>query len=227
MRGAALLGVLDGLDRFQRGAGGVFLGLQHVHRSARRAGGVDAGAPRFVGEADEVRVGEAILELRHVRTLAVFQVQHRAPLHLDGLGLGSFVAAVGECDHRRPVVEIDAGVRHLAGGQHHQVGIDRGVLVEDQVPEVHLARTAAGDLVDLAFGEDDALGLGAAVEVLAHARHAQVRVHDNGIDLRVGILEVHCLLDAGGAAVARAVFQVLTAAIAARTALTGALYEHD
>ncbi len=184
MGGAALLDVLDGLDRLQRGAGGVFGGLQHVHRPAHRAGGIDAGAARLVREADEVRVGEAILELRHVRTLAVGQFEDRGSFERGALLLGFCITAFGLGVDFRPGVEIDTGVRHQTGGQHDQIGIGGGVFVEDQVLEVDLAGIPAGDFAGLALGEDHALLLGAAVEVLAHARHAQVLVHDHGVDRR-------------------------------------------
>src|SRR5512143_1581832 len=41
MGGATLRGVFARLDRFQCGAGGIFHGLRHVHRTAYRAGAVD------------------------------------------------------------------------------------------------------------------------------------------------------------------------------------------
>jgi hypothetical protein len=158
VRGAAQGGILDRLDGLQRGAGGVVGGLQHVHRAAHRTGGVDAGAARLVGEADEVRVGEAVLELRHVRALAVVQFEHRTVMHHDALRLGRFVTTLGGGDHRVPGFEVDAGVRHLAGGQHHQVGGDGVLFVEDQVLEgdraTHFRPLAARDLAGLALGED-------------------------------------------------------------------------
>ena len=119
MRGAAERGVLDRLDRLQRGAGGIFHRLHHVHRTAHRAGGVDAGAARFVGEADEVRIGEAVLQLRQIRALAVGQVE-------DGnrLDLPSAAPTSRRCG--QPLVDVHAGVRHLAGGEHHQVGVVDG-----------------------------------------------------------------------------------------------------
>jgi hypothetical protein len=147
VRGAAQGGILDRLDGLQRGAGGVVGGLQHVHRAAHRTGGVDAGAARLVGEADEVRIGEAVLELRHVRALAVVQFEHRTVMHHDALCLGRFVTTLGRGDHRVPGFEVDAGVRHLAGGQHHEVGGDGVLFVEDQVLEGH--RTAPSPPVTL------------------------------------------------------------------------------
>jgi len=56
VEGAALAGVLDGLDGLHGGAHGVFHGLLHVHGTAHGTGGIDAGAAGFVGEADEVGV---------------------------------------------------------------------------------------------------------------------------------------------------------------------------
>ena len=75
-----------------RGAHGVFARVRFVHGRAHGAGGVDAGAARLVGEADEVRIGEAVLEHRQVGSLAVGQVQ-----------------------------DLFGAVRHHARGQHHQV----------------------------------------------------------------------------------------------------------
>jgi hypothetical protein len=63
--------------------------------------------------------------------------------------------------------------------------------------------------------------LRAAVEILAHAGHAQVLVHHHGVDVGVLVLEVHRLLDAGAAAVAGAVGQVGAGIVA----LAGALDE--
>jgi len=69
MRGAAEAGVFDGLNGLERGAGGVFDGLLDIHRTAHRAGGVDAGAACFIREADEMRVIEAVFQMRQIRTL--------------------------------------------------------------------------------------------------------------------------------------------------------------
>ena len=221
MRGAADGGILDGLDCLQRGAGGVVGGLQDVHRASDRTRGIDAGAARFVGEADEVRVGEAMLELRNVRALAVVELEHRGSAHRVALELGLFVAAFGRGDDRVPGFEIDAGIGHLTRRQYHEVGGNGAFLVEDQILERHIATIAAGDLARLALGEDHAAFLCAAVEVFAHARHAQILVHDHGVDLGVLVLEVGRLLDAGAAAVSGAVGQVRASLVA----LTGALDE--
>jgi len=157
-----------------------------------------------------MRVGEAVHELRQVLALAIVQVKDG---HCFCLGL----VLVGQ-------VDIHPRVGHLAGGQHDEIGLYRDLFVEDQVVEIHPAGvTCRLDLGGTALGEDHALLLGAAVEVLAHAGHAQVRVHHDGVDFPVGILEVHRLLDAGGATMAGAVGQVSAALVP----LAGALNEND
>jgi hypothetical protein len=75
----------------------------------------------------------------------------------------------------------------------------------------------------LALGEDHAAFLGAAVEVFAHAGHAQILIHDHRVDRRVLVLEVGRLLDAGAAAVAGAIGQVGAGVVT----LAGALDEDD
>ena len=174
MRGAAERGVLDRLDRLQRGAGGVFGGLQHVHRPAHRAGGVDAGAARLVGEADEVRVGEAVLELRHVRALAVVQVEDGNLLHSTSAAwpprrrLG---CVTSRSSRRGSTPEF--GTWPVASTT--RSASMRASSSRIRSLEVDLAAVAAGSTFgDLALGEGHALLLRAAVEVLAHARHAQV-----------------------------------------------------
>ena len=66
MRGAAGSGVSTAWIAFIAAPVASSVAWQDVHRPAHRAGGVDAGAPRLVRKADEVRVGEAVPELRHV-----------------------------------------------------------------------------------------------------------------------------------------------------------------
>ena len=71
----AAFGHLDALDGFHRGTGAVLGGLHRVHRRVHGAGGVDACAAGLIGEADEVRVREAVPESRQVRSLAVVEVE--------------------------------------------------------------------------------------------------------------------------------------------------------
>ncbi len=120
MRGASEAGVLHRLNGLECRAGRVFGRLQHVHRTAHRACGVNAGAARFVGEADEVRIAEAVLQLRHVRPLAIVEVEHGDLLQLHLLLLGLFRAAFGSRHDGVPCFEIDARVRYLSSGKHHQ-----------------------------------------------------------------------------------------------------------
>ncbi len=217
MRGTPQLGVFQRLDRLQRSAGGVLARLRDVHRTAHRAGGVDAGAAGLIREADEVRVGEALLQLRHVLALTVGQVEDGNRLHFN---CGFFFRSCGQG------VDVDAGVRHLAGGQHDEVDVHhrRIGVAQNQVVEFHRAGVACGHhFGHLALGEDDAFFLRAAVEILAVAGRAQVGVNDGGVDRRIGVLEVHRLLDAGVAAESRAVGQMLAGGVA----LTGTLHKHD
>ncbi len=166
-----------------------------------------------------------MLELRHVRPLTVGQVEDG--FGLDGghdllrhLALGSLGLAVrGRSDG----LDIDAGIGHHAGGQHHQIGLGLGVFVEDQILELDRAGVAVGHhLRHHALGEDHTAVLRGAVEVLAVARGAQIGEQHDGIDVRIAVLEVHGLLDAGVAAEAGAVLQVGAAGIT----LTGTLHEH-
>ena len=125
-------GILDRLDRLQRGAGGVLGRLRDVHRPAHRAGGVDAGAAGLVGEADEVRVGEAVLQLRQVLALAVVEVEDRHRLRLRS----AIVVGADRCS------TPEFGTWPVASTT--RSACDGGVLVEDQVAEIHRARVAAG-----------------------------------------------------------------------------------
>ena len=218
-------GVFHRLNRFHCGAGGIFLRLHDVHRATHRAGGVDAGTAGFIREADEVRVGEAMLELRHVRALTIGQVE-------DGLGRNgghhflrrfAFNSGFSLDRGRYRGIDIDAGYRHHAGGQHHQIGLRFGIFVQDQILELDRAGVAIGNnLGNHTLGEDDAAILRRAVEVFAIAGRAQIGEQHHGIDVRIAVLEVGRLLDAGVAAEAGAVLQVL----AGRITLAGALHEH-
>ena len=68
-------------------------------------------------------------------------------LHRIALDFGGLVATFGRCNDGIPGFEIDAGIRHLAGGEHDEVGVGDGIFfVEDQVLERDLATIATGDL---------------------------------------------------------------------------------
>ena len=60
MHGPSMGRQVDALDGFQRRAHGVLARMGGIHGGARGARRVDSGAARLVGEADEVRVGEAV-----------------------------------------------------------------------------------------------------------------------------------------------------------------------
>ena len=209
MRGAAERGVFHRLNRLECGAGRVLDRLRHVHRPAHRTAGVDAGAARLVREADEVRIVEAVAEVRQVLALAIDHVEHRLRIRRP---LTRFVLL--HC------LDVEARIRNLAGGQDYQVRGQRDFLIQDHVLELEF--TAGRHFLRPALGEVHALLLRAAVEILAVARRAQVGVQDHGIDVFVLVLEVHRLLDRGVATVTRTVAELALF----RAALTGALHEH-
>ena len=231
MRGAAEFGIFHRLDRFQRRAGRVFDRLGNVHRAAHRAGRVDAGAAGFVRKADEMRISEAMLQLRHIRPLAVGEVEDGNRLDCVrrlGLVVGFQRGIVaGSCgDFRVQLgVDVNPGVRHLTGREHHDIDVGKHrVLVQDQVVEPDGAGVARRlDARHLALGEGHAFRLRAAVEILAVAGRAQIRVNHHRVDIGIGVLEIHRLLDARVAAEAGAIGQVFTGAIA----LAGALHERN
>ena len=95
-----------------------------------------------------MRVGEAVLELRHVRALTVVQVEHGNLLQFALLDLRRFVAAVRGGDGGSPLVEVHAGVRHLAGGEHEAQAAPRLALIQRDIqarldwPQLSLAHIA-------------------------------------------------------------------------------------
>ena len=123
MGGTPHFSVFRGLDRFQRRAGRVFYRLRNVHRPAHGAGGVNAGAARLVRETDEVRIGKPVFEMREILALAVIEVEYG-----DGFDFNLVLFFGGQ-------VDVDAGIGHLAGGEHDDIHVGRGVLIENQIVE--------------------------------------------------------------------------------------------
>ena len=227
MQRAALAHVADRLDRLEHRAHRVLGGLANVHRPADGAAGVNAGAARLVGEADEVAVHEAVGQDRQMRSLPVLQVQDRLALVGDkrlAVGLGRGAVAVARDRDRRQRVDVavrqrhilDAGygdgrVRHHAGGEHHEVEAgQRDFLAQQRV--VDRNGEVGADALDLALDEDHALGLGLAVELLGDARRAQLVEDDVDHRLRVGRHDLQRLADRCRAAGGRAVGQVVRVA---------------
>ena len=42
-------------------------------------------------------------------------------------------------------LDVDTGIRHLAGRENDEVGVDRRVLVQDQVAKIHVAEPLPAD----------------------------------------------------------------------------------
>ena len=114
MRRSAQGRVFYGLNTFQGGAGGIFFGLNDVHGTTYRAGGVNTGAARFVGKADKVRIAKAVFQLRYIRALTIIEVQDGLNRYYD-LGSGTFLIFRRKLDDG---FHIHAGVSHHAGGQY-------------------------------------------------------------------------------------------------------------
>ena len=232
MCGRTLAGIDCRLDRLHRGTRGVVLGLLDIHRATDRTARIDAGTTGLVREADEVRVGEAVGKMRQVGALAVVQVEDRLDRNRCGrhLGLDFCLLAVAFLERQffqrhGNGVGIRPGIGHHAQVQHHQVGLQRDVFVQDQVLEVDRGTiAAAGHVADLALGEDHHLLLAGAVEVLAgRTRGAQVVEQDRGVAvLAVLRLEIHGLFDRDQVADARVVRQVTLCG----RGLAGVLHEH-
>ncbi len=212
-------------------------GLANVHRPPHGSAGVDAGAARLVGEADEVAVHEAVGQDRQMRPLPVLQVEDRLALIGDerlAVCLGRGAIAVARDRDRRQRIDVAIGQRHVLDRRTRRRSRSapcrwraprgRGPLSatssRSSASSIVTVRSRA-DALHLALDEDHALGLGRAVELLGDARRAQLVEHDVDHRLRVGLHDLQRLADRRRAAGRRAVGQVL------RIARARALHEGD
>ena len=224
MSSFAQAGIFNRLNRLHRGASGIFHRLHDVHRTTYRASCIHRSTASFVREADEVAVVETVLEVRNIRPLTVVQIQHRFGHHLYDLTLGFFVTVTGQTIGFGQRFQFGAGIGHGTGRQHDQIDICRGFFVQDQIVELDGTGVAVGvNVGDHALGEDHALVLCGTVKVFAVTGGTQVGKQHHSVDIRVAVLEVHGLLDAGVAAVAGAVRQVGTGVVT----LARTLHEYD
>ena len=215
-------GQLHALDGFQRRPGRVLLAGQCVVRRPHAASRIDPGAPRLVGETDEVRIGEAVLQHGHVRPLAVAQVQDVGALValelLHGL-LGRFQLGSGLAlgDHRLGVAVLADRLAvgrhgHHPRGQHHQVCLDPDPLVDERLFQLHdhVAVARLFDRRHFALGkEDPRIFLGPAIKVLVLPRRPDVFVQHVRFRLVIQLAQPQRLLERHAAADGRAVGQVV------------------
>ncbi len=222
----------DALHRLHRRTGAILFRLAGVHRGVNGAGGVDPGASRLIGEADEVGVGEAVAQRRQVRPLAVVEVEDLGALVAGVLGrdLAGLLALDLALAGLRALdgVGVDAdrlavgGVRDQTDGEHDEIGVKNRAFAQQRVAQRHLEMAVAAHRGHLATGEERAgLLLDREVEALELPRRPHVAVDDGGLDIGVGAVDGRDLPQRGRATVGGAVGQVLG------IAGTGALDEHD
>ena len=213
---------LDRLDRLESRTGAVIRARSQVHRRPDGARGIDAGAPRFVREADEVRIGEAVLQRGQIGTLAIGEVQDLR----SGLGGFGLLLAV-RCLSRRFALRglrlgalgggdvVDLRGRHHSGGQHDQVGLQLDVLTQQRLLDfdADLAVGIRRHTGDLALGQHDAcVLLNVGVEALVLGRRPDVLVDHVDLGVRVLLADVHRLLQGNTAAHSGAIRQMVLVA---------------
>ena len=194
---------------------------------AHGAGRVDAGAPGLVREADEVRVGEAVLEGRQVRSLAVGQVQDLGAfvvsefldllLGLGPLGLGLGPRAVSPWRPRArgwPRRRPSWGPCPVASTTRSTCDLDRSRRAA--CPSTVTASLPPGGLSDRRsprpWSGSSADGPGPRVEPLVLPRRAHVLVDDEDLGVGVLLVDVVGMLQRRHAAHRGAVGQVVLVA---------------
>jgi len=115
-------------------------------------------------EADEVRVGEALLQLRHVLALTVVRLRMEIGFTSTVSGRLRLAFLPSTCGLVSASMLMPEFATWPVASTTRSTSANGGVgVVEDQVVEVHRAGIAVGHhLGDLALGEDDALLLRAA-----------------------------------------------------------------
>ena len=210
MKGLAPGGHLHALNGLQGCPGGILPAPHAIRGLAGCPGGVDPGAAAFVGEADEVGVGEPIFEGWKVRSLAVLEIQDLGALMvaqlLDGLGGGLLLRL------RVPVQHVDlrvfqspdgfpiGGIGNHAGCQDHQVHLHLDLLSQHGVlgRDGQAAIALPGYVYHLTSGKKDPLVLlSPPVEVLVLARRTHELEEDVGLGVLPSLSHIHGLLEGG------------------------------
>ena len=185
-------------------------------------------------------IGKAVGQVRHVRALAVLQIEDRVVglklvRQVDFLvvrgGLGGFLLGLFlSARHGEGRERVDVGiwqdgavcrrVGHHAGRQHdHVEALQRHFLAQQHVVDGN--GEVGADALDLALHEDDAGFLGLAVELLRRAGRAQFVVDDVDHRLGIGLAQLQGVLDRHAATNGRTIRQMVGIARA------GALDERD
>ena len=212
---------LYGLDGLESGAASIFPGVLGIQGGPNTTGRIDPCPSALVGEADEVGIGEVVLEEGQIRALPIGQVQDLGVLQVSQLLhrlLGVFqldplliLHHYGLGVHVLPDQLAIGGSGDHPCGQHDQVGLQLDVSAQEGVLGLHLEGPAAiPDAGDFGFGEEyPRVLLGFLVEGFVLTGASDVLVKDVSLGVGAHLTDHEGLFDGDPAAHAGAVGQVV------------------